>query len=146
MISVRGLSSLDAWLCGSIGIFTNSFGFARCFCKPLFILEVIFIAWRLIRSLEIILQSKGKKKNIFHNPRGISQGESGILQPILMPNAILAANGKNRNILAAPFEAWKSFRSHFEAWRPFLLWEEDFVEKGDFRSLFQSLEIILHPF
>ena len=33
----------------------------------------------------------------------------GEFQPISMPNAILAANGENINILAAPFEAWKSF-------------------------------------
>ena len=34
VISVRGLSSLDAWLHSSIGIFATSFGFTRCFRKP----------------------------------------------------------------------------------------------------------------
>ena len=76
VISVRGLSSLDAWLWGSIGIFVTSLGFAKCFCIPLFILQVIFIDWRSFCILEIILQPKGKKKNIF------------------------AAHGKNRNIFA----------------------------------------------
>ena len=34
VISVRGLSSLDAWLRGSVGIFATSLGFTRCFRKP----------------------------------------------------------------------------------------------------------------
>ena len=36
-----GLSSLDAWLRGSIGIFVTSLGFVRCFRKPFRSLEAI---------------------------------------------------------------------------------------------------------
>ena len=50
---------------GSIGIFSTSHGFAKCFWKPLFILQVIFIAWRSFYSLEIILQPGGKKEKPF---------------------------------------------------------------------------------
>ena len=50
VISVRGLSSLDAWSWGFLGIFTTSLGFAKCFRKPLFIFQVIFIAWRSFHS------------------------------------------------------------------------------------------------
>ena len=69
MISVKGLSSLDAWLRGSLRIFTTSLGFAKCFRKPLFILQVIFIAWRSFCILEIVLQPKGKKEKHFCSPR-----------------------------------------------------------------------------
>ena len=81
MILVKGLSSLDAWLRGSLRIFTTFLGFAKCLRKPLSILQVIFIAWRSFRSLEIILQPKGIFADHFE------------------------AYGKNRNILATHFEA-----------------------------------------
>ena len=74
VILVKGLSSLDAWLRGSLRIFTTFLGFAKCLRKPLSILQVIFIAWRSFCSLEIILQPKRIKKNIFRSLRGISQG------------------------------------------------------------------------
>ena len=95
VISVRGLSSLDAWLQGSLRIFTTSLGFAKCFRKPLFILQVIFIAWRSFRSLEIILQPKGKKKNIF------------------------AAHFEAWKSFRSHFEAWRSFHSPLEVWKSF---------------------------
>ena len=44
VISVRGLSSLDAWLRGSVGIFATSLGFTKCFCKSFHSLEAIFAA------------------------------------------------------------------------------------------------------
>ena len=116
VISVKGFSSLDAWLRGSLRIFTTSLGFAKCFRKPLFILQVIFIAWRSFRSLEIILQPKGKKKNIF------------------------ATHGKNRNIFAAHFEAWKSFHSHLEAWRLFHSHLEVWKSFGSKRPFSQHME------
>ena len=47
-----------------------------------------------------------------------------------MPNAILAANGENRNILAAHFEAWSIFATGV-----------DFAEEGNFRSSFRSCEM-----
>ena len=56
VISVRGLSSLYAWLCGSVGIFATSLGFVRCFRKPLSISQVNFVAWRPFHSLEVISQ------------------------------------------------------------------------------------------
>ena len=94
VISVRGLSSSYAWSCGSLGIFATFLGFAKCLYKPLFILQVIFIAWRPFYSLEIILQLKGKNKhkkedripffnlgNCFRNGGSILQ-RRGFLQPI----------------------------------------------------------------
>ena len=56
VISVRGLSSLYAWLCGSVGIFATSLGFVSCFRKPLSISQVNFVAWRPFHSLEVISQ------------------------------------------------------------------------------------------
>ena len=61
-----GFSSSDAWSRGSVGIFVTSLGFARCFRKPLSILQVNFEAWRWFRSLEVISQS-------FRSPKVISQ-------------------------------------------------------------------------
>ena len=102
----------------NIGIFATSLGFAKCFCKPLFILQVIFIAWRSFCSLEIILQPKGIKKHIFPQPKG--------------------------NFTGGSYGAAKSFRSQsgvsqpiFEAWSIFVA-GADFVEEGDFRSPFRS--------
>ena len=70
VISMRGLSSSYAWSCGSLGIFATFLGFTKCLYKPLFILKVIFIAYRSFHRLEIILQAKGKrnikKKIAFH--------------------------------------------------------------------------------
>ena len=65
VISVRGLSSLDAWLWGSIGIFTISLGFAKCFCTSFCSLEAMSYSQREKKkhfrspfwSLKIILQS-----------------------------------------------------------------------------------------
>ena len=82
VISVRGLSSLDAWLWGSIGIFTIFLGFTRCFHKP-------------FRCLEIILQRKGKKKNIF------------------------VAHFEAWKSFYSHFEAWRSFHNHLEVWKSF---------------------------
>ena len=116
MILVKGLSSLDAWLRGSLRIFTTFLGFAKCLRKPLSILQVIFIAWRSFRSLEIILQPKGKKKNIF------------------------VAHGKNRNIFAAHFEVleiilqpFRSLENHFTIKRPFSQQMED-LARGSYRA------------
>ena len=58
VISVRGLSSLYAWLCGSVGIFATSLGFVSCFRKPLSISQVNFVAWRPFHSLEVISQPR----------------------------------------------------------------------------------------
>ena len=134
VISVRGLSSLDAWLRDSIGIFVSSLGFTKCFCKS-------------FRSLEIILQPKGKKKNIF-----IAHGKNRnifvahfeawnsfrsleiILQPFQSQKGkrnIFAAHGKNRNIFAAHFEAWRSFPQRGE---DFEVWKIISQSKGHFRS------------
>ena len=51
-----GLSSLDAWSQGSIGILATSLGFARCFCKPSSTSQVNFAIWRPFLSLEVISQ------------------------------------------------------------------------------------------
>ena len=125
---------------GFVGIFTTSLGFAKCFCKPLFILQVIFIAWRSFCSLEIILQPKGIKKHIFPQPKGNFTGGSygaaktfrsqmGISQPILMFGShfvVILKLGDHFTVI------WK-FGNHL-------------ATKWEFRSPFQSLKIILHPF
>ena len=67
-----------------------------------------FIAWRPC------LAAKGKRKTF--------------LQPIL----------KNRNILAAHFEAWKSFCSYFEVWKIIL------QSNWEFRSPFLKLGAFSH--
>ena len=108
VISVRGLSSLDAWLQGFVGIFTTSLGFAKCFCKPLFILQVIFIAWRSFCSQrekrKTFSQPISKFENHFIIKRPFSQqmedftggsygamksfrSQMGVSQLILMPGA-----------------------------------------------------------
>ena len=107
MISVRGLSSLDVWLRGSIGIFATSLGFARCFHKPFRSLEAI-------QQLRDHLAAKEKKEKHFCSP------------------------WKNRNILAAHFEAWKSFCSHLE------VLENHLATKWEFRSPFLKLGAFSH--
>ena len=62
VISVRGLSSLDEWSWGSLGIFVTSLGFAKCFCKPFCTLEAIL---QPFRSLENHLATKWEFRSPF---------------------------------------------------------------------------------
>ena len=72
VISMRGLSSLDAWSWGFVGIFATSFGFTKCFCKS-------------FRSLEIILQpfgSQREKRNILTTHFSAKGKKETFSQPI----------------------------------------------------------------
>nr|CAN77540.1 hypothetical protein VITISV_008122 [Vitis vinifera] len=128
VISMRGLSSLEAWSRGSIGIFATLLGFTKCFCKPLFILQVIFIAWshfeawRPFRShleaWKIISQSKGH----FRSKWRIWQGPNGNL--------------------TTHFKAWSIFVAILELGVHFIaIWKfgNHFSTKWEFRSPFLKL-------
>ena len=119
VISVRGLSSLDAWLRGFVSIFTISLGFTKCFCKS-------------FRSLEVISQPFGSQKEkrktflqpiskfgnhfttilkfgkSFRNQKAIFTANGGFHTGLLwgceiisQPKGSFVAHGENRNIFAA---------------------------------------------
>ena len=115
VILVRGLSSLDEWSWGSLGIFVTSLGFAKCFCKPFCTLEAIL---QPFRSLENHLATKWEFRS-----------------PFLKLGAFRSGGGfhgggefsqQMEDLAGGSYGAAKSFRSQRE-----------------FRSPFWSLEIIL---
>ena len=151
MISVRGLSSLDAWSWGSVGIFTISLGFTKCFCKS-------------FRSLEVISQPFGSQKEkrktflqpiskfgnhfttilkfgkSFRNQKAIFTANGGFhrgylwgCEIISQPKGSFADHGENRNIFVAHFEGLEiisqpfwSLENHFTIKRLFSQQMEDF--------------------
>ena len=96
VISVRGLSSLDAWLHSSIGIFATSFGFTRCFCKPSSISQVNFAIWRPFRSLEVISQPFWSLEAILQQ-KGDFTANGGFRSPFRSQRGIFAAKGQFRS-------------------------------------------------
>ena len=120
---------------GSIGIFTTSLGFAKCFFKPPSILQVIFIAWRSSCSQrekrKTFLQPISKFGN--HFTTILKFGKSFHNQKaIFTAKGSFAAHGENRNIFAAIFK----LGDHFTA-----IWKfgNHLAIKWEFRSPFLKL-------
>ena len=112
-----GLSSSDAWSRGSDGILSTSLGFAKCFRKPLFIFQVIFIAWRSFHSH---LKPKGDfvAKSHFRSQGAFSQTISQPMekietfsQPILKLRGDFAAISKLGDDFTAKWHFRRPFRS-----------------------------------